>query len=142
MAAHARPFAGDVIAEPIFAKHVVLGARDIRRGGAGPHRGDAGLQRLAKDAEGAPLRRARLAHDQRAADLREIALDRGRQLGRHQIACGDAALRGRRHAENILAAGADDHEIVGAAAAAKKASISATSSYWRRPGPTALRKTA
>ena len=36
--------------------------------------------------EGLPLCRACLAKDQRAADLREVAFDRGRQLGGHKIA--------------------------------------------------------
>ena len=72
-----------------------------------------------EDVEGAPLRVARLAHDQRATDLHEIALDRGRELRRHQIARSDASFRRRRHAENLLAAGADDHEIVRTAAASQ-----------------------
>src|SRR6185312_14453384 len=76
--------------------------------------------RLAIDGEGALLHRRRLADHQGAADLREIALDRGRQLGRHQIAFGDAALRRRRHGHNILSTRAHDHEIVGAAAAAEE----------------------
>src|SRR5579859_6284719 len=44
----------------------------------------------------------------RAANLREVACDRRRQLGGDEIAGGDAALRGRRHAQHVLAAGADD----------------------------------
>ena len=75
----------------MFAKYVVLGARHVRRAHAGPHGGDARLQRLDEHAEGAPLRLARLAHHQRAANLGEIAFDGGRQLRGDEIACGDPA---------------------------------------------------
>src|SRR5215475_5164596 len=37
VAAHARPFAGSVLAQAVFAKDVVLGAGDVGGCGAGPH---------------------------------------------------------------------------------------------------------
>src|SRR4029450_2117730 len=86
--------------------------------GAGPHGRDAGGERFTEDIEGTALRVGCLADDQRAANLGEIPCDRGRELRRHQIAGSDAAFRRRRHAEYVLPAGADDHEIIRTPAAA------------------------
>src|SRR6516165_1169533 len=119
MAAHARPPAGGVFAEPVPAEHVVLRTRHVGSGDAWARRSDPGLQCLAKDGESLSLRIARLAHDQRAANLDEITLDRRRELGGDKIAGSDCALRRRRHAQHFLAAGADDHEIIWTAAAAQ-----------------------
>ena len=119
VAAHARPFAGGVLTQAVFAKDVVLGAGDVGCRGAGPHGRDAGGERLTEDIEGTALRVGCLTDDQRAANLGEIPCDRRRKLGRDQIAGSDAAFRRRCHAEYILPPGADDHEIVRTPAAAQ-----------------------
>ena len=140
--AHAGVAVGDVVAEPVLAEHVVLGARHVGSSGAGADGGDARLERLAVERVRAALRRIGLADNEGAADLRVIALDRRRQLGRHEIAGGDDSVGRRRHAEHLAPARAQDHEIVGQPLARKNASTAPHSSYCRRPGMADLRKTA
>ena len=53
-----------------------------------------------------------LADHQRAADLRVVAVDAGRQLGRHHVAALELLAARRRHAAHLDAADADDLEIV------------------------------
>ena len=52
------------------------------------------------------------ADHERAADLRVIAIDAGRQLGRHHVAALELPAGRRRHAAHLRAADADDLEIV------------------------------
>src|SRR5437763_11087421 len=111
MAAHARPFAGGVIAETVLAEDVVLRARDVGGRGARPHGGKPCFERLAKYREGPPLRLACLPGHERAADLHEISFERRSELCRDEIADANWALRRGRHPQHVLAAGADDHEI-------------------------------
>src|SRR5690348_4834980 len=61
MATHSRPLAGHIVAETVLAKDIVLGARHVGGGCAGPHRRDPGFQCLAKDAKRAALRLGRAA---------------------------------------------------------------------------------
>ncbi len=109
--AHAGVFGGDVVAEPVAAEHVVLGLRDVGCRNAGAHRREAGIERLLKDAEALHLQLARLADHERAADLRVIALDAGRELGGDEIARLENLAGGGRHAAHLAAAHADDHEV-------------------------------
>ena len=52
------------------------------------------------------------ADHQRAADLRVIAVDAGRELGRDHVAALEPLAPRRRHAPHLDAADADDLEIV------------------------------
>src|SRR5260221_14525355 len=99
MPAHPRPLAGRVIAEAIFAKRIVLRTRNGGGGRTGPHRRNAGGEPFTEHVEGTALRRSSAAHDQRAANLREISLDGGPALRLHQTPASDAALRGGRHTQ-------------------------------------------
>ena len=119
MTTYARPFAGGVVAEAVFAKNIVLGARNVGGSRAGPHCRDACFKRLAKNRKCPLLCIVRLSHHQRAADLDEIAADRGCELGGDEIARTDAPFRCGRHAQHILAARSNDHEIIRAAAASQ-----------------------
>ncbi len=112
VAAHARIFAGHVIAEAMASKHVVFGPRNIGGLDAGPHRRDAGFERVAVERETCLLVFVRLTDHQRAADLRVIAVDAGRQLGGDEIALLQFFAHRRRHAAHFRAADADDHEII------------------------------
>src|SRR5665213_706489 len=117
--AHARVRAGHVFAEAVFAEHVVFGTCDVGSERARAHRCDAGFQGFDVDREGALLRVAGLADDERAADLREVALDRRREFGDDEVAVHELAVRGRGDAADIRAAGSDQHEVIGDALGAQ-----------------------
>src|SRR5690606_38876101 len=114
MSTHTGVPGGRVFAEAMGAEHVVLKLGDMAGGHARTNCGKAGLERLAIDVEGAQLRFRRLADDQRAAELRVIAVYTWCDLGRHHVAQLEPALTGRMHAHHLRSAGADDHEVVGA----------------------------
>ena len=63
---------------------------------------------------------AGLADHQGAADLRVVALDAGRELGRDQVAALEPLAARRRHAANLDATDPDDLEIVVDAVGAKE----------------------
>src|SRR5438552_18402776 len=104
----------------MVAKYLVLRSRDVSCLGAGANRRDAGFESLVVDSEGAFLRVARFSEHESAADLRVITVHARGQLGRHQIAGGEAPLRRRMHSAHLPAAGAEALEIFRAAARAEK----------------------
>src|SRR5229473_2820191 len=98
----------------------LISPRRIPRGRACAHCRDAAFQGLVVYSEGALLRLARLPENERAADLRIITVHAGRELGRHQIAGGEATFGRRMHAVHLLAACAENLEIFRTAARAEK----------------------
>src|SRR5882762_6363988 len=120
MAAHAGVFRSHVVAEAMAAKYVVLRSRDVSRLGSGANGCDAGLESLVVDGVGPFLSGARFPENEGAADLRVIAVHARSQLGRHQVAGREAPFRRRMHPAHFTPAGAQNLEILRAAARAEE----------------------
>ncbi len=118
--AHAGVLRCHVVAEAMVAKYFVLGTCDVPSRGPRAYRRDARFERLVVYSEGPLLRLARFSEHEGAADLRVITVHARGQLGRHQVAGREAPFRRRMHPAHFTSAGAQDLEILGAAAGAEK----------------------
>ena len=112
VAAHAGVFAGRVLAEPC-ARNTSFSARAMSAA-VTPSRTTAMPASIDREPERVRLLLlgVRLADDQRAADLRVVAIDARRELGGDHVAALELLARRRRHAAHFRPTDADDLKVV------------------------------